>query len=222
MVVLTLLQLTKVFAISQYMHVGIAGLIAGIVPAVLVSLATRPRYYGQPGWERVPTAENREEVHLKEADLKVLGLIRQGFENMSELSDVLGMDASRLNEIIEKLDRGGYLVRQSLFGSGFYTFAVSDAGEAALPKMSEVESALAADRLTPESLRVLRIVQEAPGRLADLVKSGEFTSLKVSAILAKLIRNGYVREGGLFKRTLAVSEAGSNLLEKYRGVGVSA
>lgn len=36
--------------ISSYFHMSIMGIITGIIPAIIVSLCTKPKYYGRPDW----------------------------------------------------------------------------------------------------------------------------------------------------------------------------
>ncbi|MDW7650368.1 MAG: sodium:solute symporter family protein [Bacillota bacterium] len=218
MFVLTLLELTKIFAISQYSHVGIVGFIAAIIPAVIITYATKPKYYGSPDWVREPNENNREDVKLDQNGLEVLMLIRMGYANMSELCDILGQDAGVLNKHVEKLDLGGYIVRQSLTGSGFYAFTISTKGIDALPEFSEEETVLLQDNLSLDSVRVLRIAAQDTGILPQLISSGEYTSLEISATLSKLIRNGYLLEGGFWKRTISLTETGKAVLDKHKGI----
>jgi SSS family solute:Na+ symporter len=36
--------------VSSYIHIGILGFITTLVPVVIISLFTKPKYYGMPGW----------------------------------------------------------------------------------------------------------------------------------------------------------------------------
>lgn len=218
MVVLTFLELLGIFSISQYTHVGVAGLAVALFFAVVITLITKPNYYGAPGWQKAPTDNNREKVTLNDKDLKVLECIFKGYETMAELSDILGEDVAVIKENVEKLDRGGYIERDSLVGSGFYSFKATRAGIEQLTHLSEEEKNLAENNLSHESLRVLRIAKEDPNKLPELVKSEEFSSLKLSVVLAKLIRHGYLLEKGFWKRIIEVSDAGTTILNKFQNV----
>lgn len=218
MFVFTLLELTKVFILSQYAHIGIAGFVAAIIPAVIITYATKPKYYGNPTWERVPSETNREAITLQKEEIEVLRLIQMGYENTSELLDILGLDAGVISTYIERLDRGGYIIRQSLTGSGFYAFNISTRGRAALPEFSTEENSLIKDNLSLESLRILRVSAEDATLLPQMISSGEYTSLKISAILSKLIRNGYLKEGGFFKRSITLTDTGKSVLNKHKDI----
>jgi len=218
MFILTLLELMKVFVISQYAHVGIAGFIAAIIPAVIITYVTKPKYYGNPTWERVPSDTNREAITLQKEEIEVLILIQSGYETTSELLDVLGLDAGALAPYIERLDRGGYIIRQSMTGSGFYTFNISARGYAALPELSAEEKSLFEDNLSLDSLRIMRVSAKDAALLPQIIGSGEYTSLKISAILSKLIRNGYLKEGGFFKRTVTLTDTGNKVMNKHENI----
>ncbi len=218
MVVLTFLDLFGVFSIGQYTHVGVAGLVVGVFFALVVTFATKPRYYGESSWQKTPNEQNREKVDLEEQDIRVLQFIYQGYETMSELSDMVGADVAILNINIEKLDLGGYIERDSLLGSGFYSFKVTDWGKEKLIDLTEEQKQLADNNLTHESLKVLRIAKNDPNKLVELVTSEELSSLKLSTLLAKLIRNGYLIEGGFWKRTISMSGSGEQILEQFESV----
>jgi len=215
MVVLTFADLTGLFSIDRYMHLGVAGFGSGLVTAVVLTFLTKPHYYGDENWERVPAPGNREIIALIEEDSKVLKLIIHGYSNMTELTDLLGKDAADLSRIIEKLDRGGFIERQALKGAGFYTFRACKQGTAALPEMSSREKALAADRLTEESLGILSVIENNSSGLNSLVEKGNMTSLQLSAILAGLIREGYLAEKGFWRRNIKITSAGKIILSKY-------
>ncbi len=220
MFILTITDLVGFFSIDKYMHVGIAGFIIGTSLALVLTYFTKPHYYGEKTWSKTPVKGNRKEVDLKEDDLVVLEFIFQGYNNMSELSDLTGKDTADLNQVIEKLDLGGLIEREALFGSGFYTFSVSEMGLDMLPEMSDEKRQLAEDNLTEESLGVLRVIKGDPGMLVNLVKKEELTSLKLSTLLAKLIRENYLIEGGFWKRKIKISEMGETTLKKYEDVKI--
>ncbi|MFQ7453427.1 MAG: sodium:solute symporter family transporter [Flavonifractor plautii] len=111
MAVFTLLDLTKVFSINSYVYLATLGLVVTLVVAVIASLFGQPKYYGRPGWERVPTASNRKEVKLGELEKQILEMLRIGHCYMSDLTDALGVDSKTSGAAVENLDQGGYLVR---------------------------------------------------------------------------------------------------------------
>ncbi len=213
---LTLLELLDIFLISNYMHVGIAGYITALIPAFIISYLTPSPYFGRPNWTRVPEKSNREEIVLAKRDYKILTLINVGYNNMAELSDLLGLDTGLLNHHIEKLDRGGLIIRDALKGAKFYNFKVSPKGKVKLPNFNAAEEKLLQDNLDQESLKILSIAATNPEFLRKLVSQGKYSSLKLSVILAKLIRQEYLAEGGLWRRTITITTAGQRILEKHQ------
>ena len=215
MAVFTLLDLTKVFSINSYVYLATLGLVVTLVVAVIASLFGQPKYYGRPGWERVPTASNRKEVKLGELEKQILEMLRIGHCYMSDLTDALGVDSKTSGAAVENLDQGGYLVRAGMSGSKFYTFTITEKGLAALPALSGKEAEMAEEFLNPLYVQLLKVVKENPEQQAEFVQKNGIKSMRMSAICSHLTRRGYVVEGGLFKRKLRITEKGAAALQKY-------
>ncbi|KKM11528.1 sodium:solute symporter [Clostridiales bacterium PH28_bin88] len=215
MAVLTLLELMKIYSISTIMHVGVAGLFATLIPAVLVSLVTKPKYYGETTWNADPAAGERERVEITDFDHKVLELLRFGHESMAEITDALQVDSRVSNACIERLDRGGYIKRRALWGANFYAIDITEKGIALLPKLSDKEAEMAKDGLKPLYLKVLRLSGKSPEELPQLAKEEGLPSLVVASIISHLVRKGYLVEKGIWRRLIVVTEKGRTILNKY-------
>ncbi len=215
MAVFTLLDLTKVFSINSYVYLATLGLVVTLVVAVIASLFGQPKYYGRPGWERVPTASNRKEVKLGELEKQILEMLRIGHCYMSDLTDALGVDSKTSGAAVENLDQGGYLVRAGMSGSKFYTFTITEKGLAALPALSGKEAEMAEEFLNPLYVQLLKGGKENPEQQAEFVQKNGIKSMRMSAICSHLTRRGYVVEGGLFKRKLRITKKGAAALQKY-------
>ncbi len=216
MTVFTLLgDVFKVFVIGKYVYLATLGLIVTLVVALIASMTARPKYYGESGWERVPTDANRKTVKLNDFELEVLKLIRLGHLYMSDLTDAMGVDSKTSGAAIENLDLGGYIVRAGMTGSKFYTFTITEKGIAALPALKDEEAELAKEGLSPLYLELLNIVMNHPERQADFVRRHAIKSMHMASISSHLTRQGYIMEGGLFKRRLRITEKGSAAVLKY-------
>lgn len=216
MAVFTLLgDVLKIFVINKFVFLASLGFAVTLVVAVLASLTAKPKYYGQPGWERVPTATNRKDLKLSETDMKVLKLISVGHLYMADLTDALGVDSKTSIVAIENLDQGGYIVRAGMTGSKFYTFSVTDKGLAALPALKGDEAEMAKDGLTPMYVELLALVKNSPEKQAEFVKRNGIKSMHMASISAHLTRQGYIVEAGLFKRKLRITAKGVAAVEKY-------
>ncbi|TVQ38032.1 MAG: sodium:solute symporter family protein [Spirochaetaceae bacterium] len=207
MAVLTVLQLTGIFAIDQYVHVGLAGFAVSLCTALVITPLSRPPYYGERRWNGAagpsqgdPGGRPR---HYSGREAEVVHCIAAGYRTLAEITDMLGIDAADAHWLVERLDRDGAIRRKSLRGPGFYTFRLS-AQTSGLPG-----DAIAS--INSEEQRVLRSV--AQGRLRNLAEREGVSSLRLSAVLARLVREGYCRESGFWKRQLAVTPAGVRLLE---------
>lgn len=215
MAVLTLLELMKIYSISMIMHVGVAGLFATLIPAILVSLVTRPKYYGEMSWNLDPSAGGREEVEITDFDRKVLDVLRFGHESMAEITDALQVDSRVSNASIEKLDRGGYVKRRALWGANFYTFEITDKAMALLPQLSDQQAKMAQDGLKPLYLKVLRLSGTSPEELPQLAREEGLPSLVVTSIISHLVRKGYLTEKGIWRRLVVTTAKGKIILKKY-------
>jgi solute:Na+ symporter, SSS family len=216
MFALTLLgDVLKVFIINKYIYMATLGFAITLVVAVIAALTDKPKYYGAADWERIPTAKNRKDVNLSETEMTVLRMIHLGHLYMSDITDALGVDSKASSVIIENLDQGGYIVRAGLSGSNFYSFGVTEKGLAALPELPSNEASMAAEGLTPMYLELLEMVKNNPEKQAEFVKHHEIRSMRMASISAHLTRQGYIIEGGLFKRKLRVTEKGTAAVQKF-------
>lgn len=212
MMVITILDLTKIWSITQYMHQGVFGLIITLVLTTVISLMTKPKYYGESYWKTVEKQTNRN-IKLSEDDEKVLGLIRKGFNTMGEITDLLAVDSGISNKVIEILDQNRLIQRDSLRGSGFYKFSITKEGINMLPKLSKEDALLLEKGLTKDELCILKAIKKGKEELNNFVNKSDLDSLKFSVFASKLIRNGYLKEGGLLKRTIAITDKGSRVVD---------
>lgn len=216
MAVFTLLgDVLGIFVIGEHIYLASLGFIVTLVTAVIASLTAKPKYYGEAGWERIPTDTNRQEIVLDDFDREMLSLIRLGHLHMSDLTDTMGVDSKNSGAAIEKLDMGGYIVRAGMRGSKFYTFSITKKGIKALPTLSGQEQAMAIEGLTPLYTKLLLILKDSPDKQAEFINKNEIKSMHMAAISSHLTRQGYIKEKGLFKRRLAITKKGAAAVAKY-------
>ncbi len=204
-----------IFAIDKYIYMATAGFLVTLVAAVIGSFFGKPKYYGKPGWERVPTATNRINVTLDAFDMEVLSLIRMGHCYQADITDYMGVDSAKASASVDKLDQGGFIVRAGMTGTKFYTYSISEKGKKALTSMSAAESAMADEYLCPLYVELLSVVKNNPEKQAEFVKKHNIASMKMAAISSHLTRRGYIVETGLFQRKLKITEKGSIAVNKY-------
>lgn len=215
MVVFTLLDLTGIFSIGQYVYLATLGFIVTLVAAVIASLTGKPKYYGEKGWERVPTQSNRKNIPLDSMEKQILELLRVGHIYMADITDTLGVDSNTSGKAIEALDQGGYLMREGMWGTKFYTFSITQKGRDALKPLPEKEEKMAREGLTPTYVQLLKILKDSPENQAEFSQQHKIKSMHMSAISSHLTRQGYIKEKGLFKRKLSLTEKGLAAVKKY-------
>lgn len=215
MVALTILELTKIFVIGQWTHMAIVGFLVSLIVGIVASLTAEPNYYGAPDWNITPNNNNRKSVKLDSFDMQVLELIRNGHQYLADISDGLKVDAKISSSSIEKLDQGGYIERAGLRGSKFFTFNITEKANEVLPKLSEVESKMNVDYLNIKYVKFLEMAQNNPDKLGAFAKEYNMASLQMSSMISHLVRRGYIKEKGMFKRKVEITDNGKIMIGKY-------
>ena len=193
-----------------------------LVVALVATYSEKPSYHAATAWRRIPTDTNREEVKLKEIDVKILDLLSIGHLYMSDLTDALETDSFLTAAAIERLDRGGYITRRGGWGRDLYTFDPTPKGLQALPAPEKNEAtmreAMRQDYLNPIYVSLLAKLRDEPGHLEKHMTGLSLSSTVMAAILAHFARRGYIAETGFFRRGFVLTEAGLNAAEKYSPV----
>ncbi|AFG37043.1 sodium:solute symporter family transporter [Spirochaeta africana] len=195
MAVLTVLDLTGLFSIDNYMHVGIAGAIVSLVTGGIAMPFTRQKEYtGLGSWgSSTPT------IGDAPADEVVLALIRHGYTSLAELVDICRIDSPLLHAAVARLEQQGLVRRHSRSGRGFYHFSLTSAGHA------QPDSDAAARVLPPAVLRPELLLQGTDTHTGSGLLSlsdGEavgLTSLQTAAAVRRLVAAGLLRETGFWR-----------------------
>ena len=221
MVLLTLSTLfgdvLGIFNTSNYVHASVLGLFSALVVGVVVSLFTKPNYYGERGWTRLPDPSSRTVQPLTDFDKKVLAMTRYGRITMAEITDYLGCDSRESKASVEKLDRCGYIVRASMYSYKFYHFDISKSGEAVLAPLSEAEQTLKADaQLSLEQFQMLAAAAVSHENMLKFAAARHMGSLNQTAIISLLDHRGYVKQTGLMKRKVVLTDAGRRVVESHK------
>ncbi|WP_026895255.1 sodium:solute symporter family protein [Clostridiisalibacter paucivorans] len=215
MVILTITELTGIFAIGKWTHMAIIGFLVSLIVGILATFTDKPKYYGDPNWDIRANKSNRVERKLDEFDLEVLVMIRNGHQYLADISDGLKVDSGISNVAIEKLDQGGYIERAGLRGSKFFTFNITKKGEKALPILDEKELAMVKDYLNKKYLKFLEITFNEKEKIGSFPKEYNMSSLQMSSMISHLNRRGYINEKGLFKRKVEITDLGKSMIRKY-------
>ncbi|MEL7647336.1 MAG: sodium:solute symporter family protein [Sedimentibacter sp.] len=219
MVALTVLELTKIFVIGQWTHMAIVGFLVSLVVGVCAALSSPANYYGKADWNIKAGNSNRIDVKLDEFDLKVLSMIRNGHQYLADISDGLSVDAKISNLSIERLDQGGYIERAGLKGSKFFTYNITEKADAVLPKLDETDSKLLEDYLNTKYLKFIEMAKNNPEKIGLFAKEFNMGSLQMSSMISHLTRRGYIKETGMFKRQVEITDKGNSILQKYAALG---
>ena len=206
MVILTITELTQVFNIGNWTHMAIVGFLVSLIVGVIATLTAPPKYYGSSDWDIKANKNNRKDVKLDELDLKVLAMINVGHQYLADISDGLNVDSKVSHSIIEKLDQGGYIERAGLRGSKFFTFSITEKGKEVLPSLNEIEAKMAEDYLNTKYVNFLDMALNRPDEIGLFAKNHNMSSLQMSSMISHLNRRGYIKEKGMFRRKVEVTD----------------
>lgn len=206
----TVIDLTGLFPLGAYTHIGVVGLVATVLTTVIVSLMTEPDYYARKEFN----GTKKSAYDMTEDEKKVMTFIHYGYDTMAEVSDMLSVDSSVSNAIIESLDKKQMIRRKKYSGPGFYTFSLKKDVPVELFLPVEGRNFME-DQLTVEDHSFLEKLEQGMDVLNDYVRTAGIDSLHASAILAKLIKQDYMIESGLWRRRVLISSKGKDILNKY-------
>ncbi|MFV8829474.1 sodium:solute symporter family protein [Alkalihalobacterium sp. APHAB7] len=211
LILFTVLDLAGIFNIAQYTHIGVVGLVVTLTATILISLVTKPNYYGAKDWKEESVIDP---IEVNEDEKSVLKLIHFGYNTMAEVSDMLGVDSSVSNKIVESLDQKRLITRQKYTGPGFYTFELAKDAKKYFSLTNE-QKRMSEDNVSFEDILFLQKLNEGTDVLQKYLKQQEYDSLKASVVLAKLIKQNHVKEFGVWRRKVTITETGKRLVNKY-------
>lgn len=214
MVVLTILDLTKIFSIGKWTHIAIFGFVVSLVVGVIVALSSKPEYYGEHDWNVDPNKGKRQNIKLEGLEIEALKMIYIGHNTMADIIDGLKLDAPRTGEIIKNLDLGGYIIREGLKGYKFYTFRISPKGKEFLQNLPDQEKKLAEIHLNKSYVDFLQLISKTSEHMGSFAKENNISSLQMSSIISHLERVGYIKQFGTFRRKVQITDTGSKALSQ--------
>ncbi|MDR1272832.1 MAG: hypothetical protein LBK04_07595 [Clostridiales Family XIII bacterium] len=204
--------------IGTYAHLSIVGTVALIVPAILVSFVSKPKYFGASSWSLERAMDASHTVSLNDEERHILDLIRKGYTTTAELMDLTGSRGEKISVAIEKLDEYGYIRRDGYSGAKFWSFTITQKGESLLPELSQEDKTLEPIGLTSGDIDILGFVKEkGKSRSSQLVYDNykdPDEAKAVAAVIVKLLRRGYLSESGFLKRWVVINDKGDQLLQQ--------
>lgn len=199
--------------VGSWLHMSIIGIVTAIIPTVIVSLLTKPKYYGEASWKRC--GESQAEIPLSKEDKQIIGYIDEGFTQMCELMDITTFAGEHLNQIIEKLDQNRYLCRDGLFAEKFWSFTLTEKGKKVVKSLQLPERKT--DGIMGYDLEILKKlnvgVKTNPGVIiSEMAKPDDPMKREYAAAVVKLIRGGYIAESGFLRREVSLTLKGQELV----------
>ena len=206
MVVMVVYEGLKLVGLSTWsMHTVVIGTVVTLPIVLGVSFMTEPKY-GR-------LAATRGQLSLTADHRRILGLVGHGYTTMVEITDFLTLDSARGNGLIEELEQEGLLRRCSLHGPDFFSFVLTPLGEEHLVETEGEERPFVS--FDSFGLQVCEQVATAPKTLRELGAAVGITTSTLGAVVSRLDRLGYIRDGGIWERRVSLSHKGRKVLEDY-------
>lgn len=205
----TILQFTGIYDIDEVTHIGVVGLVVTVLTTVIISLFSEPNYYSKEEWNK--HAESFDALNEKE--IQTLNYIAEGYNTMAEITDLFSVDSSKTNAIIESLDKKQLIKRNKYSGPGFYTFSITEIGYNHITTNVDTNTDMTR-YMTEDEKTLLHYLNIGPEATQEYINDKKIDSLKVSVLLSKLIRQGFLKEAGLWKREVIVTPAAKNILSQ--------
>lgn len=205
----TVLEFTGIYVISEVTHIGVVGLVVTVLATIIISLLSEPNYYSKQDWnQHVESFEK-----LDKEEIQTLNYIAEGYNTMAEITDLFSVDSSKTNAFIESLDKKQLITRNKYAGPGFYTFSLTETGYKYIT--SEVnESTDLTQYITDDEKAILHYLNIGTEALQQYINENNIESLKVSVLLSKLIRQGYLKEAGFWKREVILTPDAKKILSQ--------
>src|SRR5699024_46155 len=207
----TILQFTGIYDIDEVTHIGVVGLVVTVLTTVIISLFSEPNYYSKEEWNK--HAESFDALNEKE--IQTLNYIAEGYNTMAEITDLFSVDSSKTNAIIESLDKKQLIKRNKYSGPGFYTFSITEIGYNHITTNVDTNTDMTR-YITEDEKTLLHYLNIGPEATQEYINDKKIDSLKVSVLLSKLIRQGLLKEAGLWNREVIVTPAAKNILAQGR------
>lgn len=108
------------------------------------------------------------------------------------------------------MDQGGYLVRSSLYGAGFFTFRLTGKGRAEIP---DVRKYSATENMLPaQGVSILQAISDQ--HLPEYAKQAGISNSALSAWFSVLERKHFIKQIGFMRRRVVLSQEGKRMLQK--------
>jgi SSS family solute:Na+ symporter len=216
MLVLQLGELTGILKTWHIAHPAIVGSIVVFAVIPVVSIFTRPKYFGELNWKVKPSETELLQpipAGIGEPEREVMKAIRRGYVTLADIVDLFSDKASsEVNDIVERCDVNRLIAREALYGLGLFTFSLTDKGVKFLEPLSSEDEKLQTKGLDTMSIEMLRIADRDPKNYVDdFIKDGK-TILGAQAVANRLVKLGYVKNKGIFQREIQITEKGREIL----------
>lgn len=188
----------------------------------IITPFTKPKY---PVPRLLPTptatATNGGDLRtLPEEKVKILEAVRSGIKTTAGLIDTLLLEGSKVIKLVDELEAEGLVEREGYRGLKLFKLKLTSEGAKIIdelrPLTSEERELIEKEGLGLVTLKILDAIDKNPGKpTVELAKMIGIHPVQFIAHVDLLDRKGLIKDKGLLKRIILLTDKGRKLLERY-------
>ncbi|MDW7669205.1 MAG: hypothetical protein SCJ93_10305 [Bacillota bacterium] len=157
-------------------------------------------------------------MNLNKNEKRILGYIREGRNTLADFTDNLGVSAPEANNIAEKLEKDGFIVKKSYTGQERFNFLLTDEGVEKLSDLTEDEKELLSNEgINMSQLKILKHTKENPNIIAaQIAEKIDIPAMELISDLRYLVDRGMLKEKGILRRKVEILPKGEEVITKYQ------
>src|SRR6056297_2916524 len=145
-------------------------------------------------------------MELNKNEKKILGYIREGRNTLADFTDNLGVSAPEANNIAEKLEKEGFIVKEAYSGNKRYNFLLTDEGVEQLSDLTDDEKELLSNEgINMSQLKILKHTKANPDLIAaQIAEKIDIPAMELISDLRYLVDRGMLKEKGVLRRKVEI------------------
>ena len=158
-------------------------------------------------------------MSLSANEKKILGYIREGRNSNADFTDNLGISAPNANLLCEGMEQEGYITRVSLKGINRFNWYLTDKGVAELdPLAGDAALVLEEGGINLAQFKILSYAKDHPQvQAGEIVREMKLDGKEMVSDLCFLVDHAYLKEGGLIRRNVTITDKGLATVKKFEG-----
>lgn len=157
------------------------------------------------------------DIKLTAEEKTMLRAIYTNHDTVADMVDFIGKNTVYVMDILDKMEIWGIVERYGQNYIEWLRFKLTAKGKDLLPEMSEQEKSLAENYgIALEDYKVLQEIKKVGNDNNSFILSDNtgISTMKIVTIADNLEKQGYAKMGGLWRRYIAITSKGEEVLKK--------